>query len=424
MQEQIFYHNQNLIIPKTASSTQSITFEFPKAHLDSLTLSELQNMPVRWVRTEAELYELIDEIDTVDRVALDTEFIKRNTYFPILALVQVNTGRAIYLVDAPRLDLTDFWQALQEVPEMIWYACGEDLGIFYLLADCPPLNNVIDVQIGVAYLTTNLQVSYARSIEEILGVHLTKSESQSDWLMRPLTEEQERYAADDVRYLLVLHDVVMNALKQKNIWQYAKEDGQHYAVQLFEAHHISDDKLYLDSIAPDYTNEQITVLWALTTWREELARSVNQPKTFIVSKQAMREIVSFLPSTIKELARTTINRASLRMYGDEIIKIIQAARSLPIDQRPLMPLPLYTSGDKPFKNELKAATQAHADMLGIPEMLLFKNRWLQGLLQVVATEDMAHLPKDIAGYRHDWVLDVVLPILQRHQSHIKQMMGF
>ena len=136
-------------------------FNFPKITLGT---SAAEALPVVWVQDNTALYALIDEIDSVDVVALDTEFIKRTTYYPILALVQVNTGKAIHLVDAPKLDLSEFWQALIEVPTMVWYACGEDLGIFYLLAKCPPLTNIFDVQIGVAYLSGKLQAGYSQAL--------------------------------------------------------------------------------------------------------------------------------------------------------------------------------------------------------------------------------------------------------------------
>ena len=224
-------------------------FSFPYAHLSD-DEHALLDLPSKWVRTDDELYKLIDEIDDVDVVALDTEFIKRNTYYPILALVQVNTGKGIYLVDAPRLDLTEFWQALCEVPSMVWYACGEDLGIFYLLANNPPLTNVFDVQIGVAYLTGKPQVGYSQAVNEILGVALDKGESQSNWLARPLTPEQELYAINDVRYLLILHQAVVQALNARQILDYANEDSTLYAKELYNTQHLDDDKLYLDHITP------------------------------------------------------------------------------------------------------------------------------------------------------------------------------
>lgn len=387
------------------------------------------NLPVHWVKTEDELYRLIDEIDDVDVVGLDTEFIKRDTFFPILALIQINTGRGIYLVDAPRLDLHDLWQALIDVPWMVWYACGEDLGIFYLLADCPPLTNVIDVQIGVAYLTGNLQVGFARAVSEVLSANLAKTESQSNWLARPLSEEQERYAIDDVRYLLVLHEAIEQQLRQKNLWQMVVEDSTYYAHELYEREHTEADKLYLGYVAPNYNHEQITVLQAVVAWREHLARAINRPRTFILSKQALRDVVETLPKTMRELGATTMNRTAIRLYGDELLKIIATAKKS--QERPDLPL-IYGSKDKPFKNKLKDEMVLYSQTEGIPEVLLLKNRWMDELLRLVAEHDVQSLddsllqnslPIELLGYRFGWIKQAILPLLYQYRSEIQEAMG-
>lgn len=391
------------------------TFTLPHQPADLHTLNAL---PRYWVDTANALATLVDEIDQADIIALDTEFIKRTTYYPILALIQVNTGKAVYLIDAPRLDLSEFWQALAEVPKMVWYACGEDLGIFYLLTDCPPLTNVFDVQIGVAYLSGRLQMGYSQAVNEILGIELDKGESQSDWLARPLSNNQKCYADHDVRYLLALYEVVKDALDKKGILAYVNEDSLLYAKELHANEHISDDKRYLEFLAPNYNKQQILVLQALIMWREALARAKNEPRTFIINKQALREIILTLPTTIKELAQTTINRKSLRLYGQEIIKLIKDAKSLPQDTLPLAE-PTYTSKQKPFKNALDQAILTHSKQLGIPQNLLMKGRWINELLYLVY-QDMppVHLSDGLMGYRHDWVIQTVLPLLYQYRLNI------
>jgi ribonuclease D len=396
-------------------------FSFPYAHLSD-DEHALLDLPSKWVRTDDELYELIDEIDDVDVVALDTEFIKRNTYYPILALVQVNTGKGIYLVDAPRLDLTEFWQALCEVPSMVWYACGEDLGIFYLLANNPPLTNVFDVQIGVAYLTGKPQVGYSQAVNEILGVALDKGESQSNWLARPLTPEQELYAINDVRYLLILHQAVVQALNARQILDYANEDSTLYAKELYNTQHLDDDKLYLDHITPTYTRQQLAVLQALTMWRESLARAVNEPRSFIIGKQALREITESLPTNMKDLARTTLNRSVLRRYGSEIIRVIKEAKDLPQTQMPIK-TPIYTSKIKPHRHALDEATNVQARLLNIPANLLLKGRWINELMyhvcQGLPVDDTHVLSEGLQGYRRAWIVGTVLPLLYEHEQSIR-----
>lgn len=396
-------------------------FSFPYAHLSD-DEHALLDLPSKWVRTDDELYKLIDEIDDVDVVALDTEFIKRNTYYPILALVQVNTGKGIYLVDAPRLDLTEFWQALCEVPSMVWYACGEDLGIFYLLANNPPLTNVFDVQIGVAYLTGKPQVGYSQAVNEILGVALDKGESQSNWLARPLTPEQELYAINDVRYLLILHQAVVQALNARQILDYANEDSMLYAKELYNTQHLDDDKLYLDHITPTYTRQQLAVLQALTMWRESLARAVNEPRSFIIGKQALREITESLPTNIKDLARTTLNRSVLRRYGSEIIRVIKEVKDLPQTQMPIK-TPIYTSKIKPYRHALDEATNVQARLLNIPANLLLKGRWINELMyhvcQGLPVDDTHVLSEGLQGYRRAWIVGTVLPLLYEHEQSIR-----
>lgn len=396
-------------------------FSFPYAHLSD-DEHALLDLPSKWVRTDDELYKLIDEIDDVDVVALDTEFIKRNTYYPILALVQVNTGKGIYLVDAPRLDLTEFWQALCEVPSMVWYACGEDLGIFYLLANNPPLTNVFDVQIGVAYLTGKPQVGYSQAVNEILGVALDKGESQSNWLARPLTPEQELYAINDVRYLLILHQAVVQALNARQILDYANEDSTLYAKELYNTQHLDDDKLYLDHITPTYTRQQLAVLQALTMWRESLARAVNEPRSFIIGKQPLREITESLPTNMKDLARTTLNRSVLRRYGSEIIRVIKEAKDLPQTQMPIK-TPIYTSKIKPHRHALDEATNVQARLLNIPANLLLKGRWINELMyhvcQGLPVDDTHVLSESLQGYRRAWIVGTVLPLLYEHEQSIR-----
>ncbi len=397
------------------------SFNFPKA--PNFDKSSCDALPVIWVNDEDTLYQLIDDIDGSDIVALDTEFIKRTTYYPILALVQVNTGRAIYLVDAPKLDLHDFWQALIEVPTMVWYACGEDLGIFYLLAQNTALTNVFDVQIAIGYLTGKLQVGYSQSIKEVLGVTLDKAESQSNWLTRPLSQEQEHYAVNDVRYLLALYQATKDALITQNTLDYVIEDSLTYAKELHATQNTPDDELYLEFITPNYTQQQLSVLKQLILWRENLARATNEPRSFIIGKQALREIVTEMPTSIQGLARTTLNRHALRLYGNEMIRLIKHAKHLDTQEMPPLPPPTYTSKDKPFKKALDHAIDEYSRTLSVPKELLLKSRHVAALLLMVYQDDVFDadkLPDSLKGYRKSWVMQTILPLLQTFKPQIQE----
>ena len=383
-------------------------------------LAKWDKLPVYWVNNEATLYQLIDKIDNSQIVALDTEFIRRSTYYPILALIQINTGDAIYLVDAPQLFLYDLWQALIEVPMMVWYACFEDLWIFYLLAGCPPLTNIFDVQIAIAYLTGQTHVGYGQAAHDFLGVCLNKSESKSDWMARPLSNQQEQYAVNDVRYLLTLYHDVKKRLDQRQLYTCVIEDSNLLAKDIHATYHTPLDQMYLNYISCSYKPRQLAILRNLVAWREALAKSINQPVSFIINKQALREIVEKSPLTIKNLAQTTLNRHTLRRYGNEILKQINHAKSLPESQLPQQTLPSFYHNNKNFKNAIDNIVKQYSQKTGIPESLLLKNRWIDELISLVYYDlPIASLSIGLQGYRYDWVVCEILPLLMTYKKQIQ-----
>ena len=396
------------------------------SNIDIDTLLETANHAVvTWVREQHQLDEVIKALATCGRVALDTEFIKRDTYYPRLALVQLNTGDHIYLLDAPQLQLSELWQALSDVDVAIWHACGEDLGIFYLLSGCPPLTNIFDTQIALSYLTGQLQMGYQQALADQLEIHIDKEQSQSDWLQRPLSDEQEQYAIDDVRFLPALYLQIEDKLKAQGLYDYVWADCQLYASDLYEAQRVEDDAMYLSMADYRYTSEQMAILKAIATWREGLARSTNQPRTFVIKKQAVREIVTEKPNSMRELAhKTTMHRSMLRLYGEELLKIVREARSLPPAEHPACLLPPYRSKNKVLSKAVQQAIDDHARSIGVPASVLMRKKWLSQLYEVIAfDQDMSNLPQGLKGWRYEWVMHTLIPVIEKHKTELQQGMG-
>lgn len=385
-----------------------------------------ESLPVHWVSTQEKLRDLVSELRQCERVALDTEFIKRDTYYPRLALIQMNTGKGIYLLDAPKLDLSEFWAALVDIRVMIWHACGEDLGIFYLLSGCPPLTNIFDTQIALSYLTGQLQMGYQQAVRETLNIELAKEQSQSDWLARPLSQEQEQYAVDDVRYLSPLFLSLEQSLVEKGLGEQVREECLLYAHEVHEAQHIEDDAVYLRMADFRYTGQQMAVLQAVSAWREALARATNQPRTFILKKQVVRDIVTELPRSMKELAnKTSIHRSVLRLYGDELLKVIQEAKQLPAAEQPARILPPYRSKTKIVAKAVQELVSEYAEQVKLPENVILRKRWLSELYKMVALDmpmDKAHLPMGLQGWRYEWTVQRLIPTLKAHKEELREGM--
>ena len=386
---------------------------------------QLVDLPSRWVTTQEQLFNLLDEIDTCQRIALDTEFIKRDTFYPILALVQVNTGKGVYLLDVPKLYMDEFWEVIRDVPTLVLHACGEDLGIYYLLSELPPLDNVFDTQIALGFLVGESAWGYQRALAEVLGIHVDKGESQSDWLQRPLTFEQEQYAADDVRYLLALHDAIAEQLAARALLDHAREDCQSYAREVYDNINTADDALYLSVADFRDSPQQLALLQALCEWREELARSLNRPRTFILRPQTLREIVDKPPHSIKQLSFTSIKPNVIRQYGQEILALVAEVRQADPANYPATLPPPYRNLDNPTQKAVSQATREYAAKLGMDESVLMRKKWLSELYaQVLANQaaqaNAQHSPSNLAanlspwlrGWRQAWAIATLVPILQ------------
>jgi len=412
------------------SSKQSVNTEIasaavpPEPNIDAL-LDIADEVAITWVREQDGLAEVIDALAICGRVALDTEFIKRDTYYPRLALVQLNTGNHIYLLDAPQLQLGDFWQALSEVDVAIWHACGEDLGIFYLLSGCPPLTNIFDTQIALSYLTGQLQMGYQQALDDQLDMHIDKEQSQSDWLQRPLSDEQEQYAIDDVRFLPALYLSLEYELKKQGLFEYVWADCQLYASDLYDAQHVEDEAMYLTMADYRYNSQQMAILKGVATWREELARSTNQPRTFVIKKQAVREIITEKPSNMRELAhKTTMHRSMLRLYGEELLKVIKEAKNLHPAEYPDCLLPPYRSKNKVLSKAVQQAIDEQSEAIGVPANVLMRKKWLGQLYEVIAFDkDLSELPEGLKGWRNEWVIQTLIPVINKHKTELQQGMG-
>ncbi|GAA0311644.1 ribonuclease D [Psychrobacter aestuarii] len=412
---------------ESSSTPLPSVYEALRAPDTSSVVAAADTLPVTWVSAQTDLDAVLSAVENAQVVALDTEFIKRDTYYPRLALVQVNTGTHIYLLDAPTLRLDALWQILGKVSVAVWHACGEDLGIFYLLSGCPALDNIFDTQIALSYLTGDLQIGYQKAISDVLDIHIDKEQSQSDWLQRPLSDEQERYAIADVRYLIPLYERLQTCLAAQGLTDAVWEDCQLYARELHGAQHLDDDQMYHSMADFRYNPIQMTILRDVAAWREALARATNQPRTFIIKKQAMREIVEMQPKTIRELMhKTTIHRHVIRLYGDELLAVIKAAKDSHPAEQPASPLPPYRSKNKTLSNAVQKAVNQHAAEIGVPKNVLMRKKWLNDLYEVVALDkedDTKALPEGLQGWRQSWVTDTLIPLIKTHQAELKQGMG-
>ena len=245
---------------------------------------------IHWIRSADELRDLLR--DPPSHYALDTEFVREKTFWPILALVQLalpsrdsSSEAEIYLIDPllagvnavlRDLFLEPSCTGVVHSPSEDWVALRENIGALP--------QKVFDTQHAAAMLGIGYGMSYLRLVEAITGVQLEKGETRSNWLQRPLTDSQKKYAADDVLHLLQVYVELRSQLIEHERLAWMEED---MARVLASAS--------VDTIEPyphlgvrgagNFGMNQQKVLHRLLRWREAQARDSNLPKTWILGNE-------------------------------------------------------------------------------------------------------------------------------------------
>lgn len=159
-------------------------------------------------------------------IGVDTEFIRRHTYYPVLCLVQViffdsNIGKyKTFIIDAIKItDIKDFLQILNSNKiKKIFFSFSQDIDAFLYLMKNKKIHNVDDVQIMMEFCSYNTNIGYANCVTKILNVSFTKNKALqiSNWQKRPLKQEQIDYAVSDVVYLIPMYNYLYKSLVENS----------------------------------------------------------------------------------------------------------------------------------------------------------------------------------------------------------------
>ncbi len=175
----------------------------------------------RWIANQADCDQAVVELEACDVIALDTEFVRRKTYFAELGLIQIASRKGVYLFDPTAAYNDAALGTLLKNPKIlkVLHSVGEDLEV---LRDRfgAPAGPFFDTQIAAALAGLGAMQSLAKLVQNLLGETVDKSETTSDWLKRPLTPGQIEYAATDVLVLLPMFDLLNAKLAElgRNDW--------------------------------------------------------------------------------------------------------------------------------------------------------------------------------------------------------------
>ena len=286
-------------------------------------------MQESFIDTPEALAGLCETLRGSEWLAIDTEFMREKTYYPRLCLIQVCNGELAAAIDPIRLqDLQPLLDVLFDGSILkVLHAARQDLEIFWNDWHQFPLP-LFDTQPAAALLGFGDQVGYANLVNQVLEVDLPKDQSRTDWSIRPLDEQQIRYALDDVIYLGKLYLNLRGRLSDRERLQWLAADfatladPATYQPPLGEAWKKIKGRQHL-------RGRQLAVLQALAQWRELQARERDLPRKWLLKDDVMVELCRRLPRNLESLSRVRgIEAGMVRREGKSLLQLIDEACQL------------------------------------------------------------------------------------------------
>jgi ribonuclease D len=335
-------------------------------------------------------------------VGLDTEFIRTNTFFHRLGLIQVSDGRTSWLVDplAAR-DLSPLAEVFRSPGIKILHSASEDMEVFYRALGVVP-EPLFDTQIAGALAGAGAFLSYQKIVALYLGVELAKEETRTDWLARPLSAAQLAYAAEDVAYLIPLYERLTAVLSELGRLTWAFEDS----AALLDTSRFDEDSAaaYLRvKGAGRLDRRQLAALQGLAAWRDREARRRDLPRSFVVKDDLLLTLANRRPKDAKDLERLpSCDSRQAARDGAVWLRLLEEAAA-----RPEGELPARLSGKPPspavrdLEARLRDRVREKAAALNIPPEVLASRRVLDSLMRLTVEKAGPRLPRELLGWRRE-----------------------
>lgn len=258
-------------------------------------------MSFDWVDSEKTLDDVIDRVLTSSRYAIDTEFHREKTYYPKLALVQIRWGTETALIDPLAVDPRRLGRLFASEILAVFHAAQQDLEVLrHASLEAP--RNIFDCQVAAGFVGYSTP-SLATLVQAIKKISLSKGDRLTDWLRRPLTEQQCAYAADDVAHLFDLHDDLTRQLNELGRVDWVSAACAELASRPTGPQDPSDAWLKLKEVRA-LKGPARGVAQTLAKWREERAMRSDLPPRRVMSDMALLGISQRVPKSVEELANT------------------------------------------------------------------------------------------------------------------------
>jgi ribonuclease D len=285
-----------------------------------------------------ELADACTQLGRAPFVAVDTEFMREQTFWPKLCLIQMASNGAEVLVDslAPGIDLAPFFDLMtNERVLKVFHSARQDVEIIHHLAGAIP-HPIFDTQVAAMVCGFGEAVSYSMLVKRMLNRNLDKTSRFTDWSRRPLSERQLTYALGDVTHLRDLYPKLSAQLDRSERASWLNEE---MAVLTDPAtYELHPEQAWKRLKMRIKTPKALAVLMELAAWREREAQSQDVPRSRILKDEALYDIASQTPRTPEDLGslRTLHNGFARSARGRAVLDAV--TRGLERDPQTVPPI--------------------------------------------------------------------------------------
>lgn len=289
------------------------------------------------IESSAALLEFCNLIKDSDFIAVDTEFMRENTFWPELCLIQVADSDHAAAIDpmAPGIDLQPLLDLLVDNEDVlkVFHAGGQDVEIIFNLTGKTP-HPIFDTQIGQMALGQAEQVGYSNLVEAWLGIQLDKGARFTDWSRRPLDKRQIDYAIGDVTHLAKIFPMMLKKLVKTGRGHWLDEEMERLADPA--GYSLDPEKAWQRIKIPSRKPEVLGRLQALAAWREREARNKNLPRGRIVKDETLADLAAHPPKSQDALGGVRGLSATWKSndIGGRLLDALGAAKPLSKDDMP------------------------------------------------------------------------------------------
>ena len=344
-------------------------------------------------------------------VAIDTEFVWTNTYYPRLGLIQLAWDEQHgYLIDPLAIDDPSPLQALLENPAVgkLFHEAASDLPILHRW--CGALTApVVDTRLAAAFCGLTATMSLNRLLTSELGVTLPKTETRTDWLQRPLSEAQLQYAASDVVLLPKLYRSLEKKIVELDNLAWFKEEMAIYGDNGYYSETKPDECWRRVSGMGSLSGIDLAVLKSLAAWREQTAQELDKARPRVMKDEQLVIASRQHPKTLADLKKIPNYWPKLiEKYGEGVLQAVQRGLATPRHAWPVLPgRRLPSAIIKQRSNRILQVVQKHAGERQIDPQLVAARKDAEALVFAAQAGKWPIQHQLLQGWRRELTGDVI-----------------